>query len=221
MAWTNMKLKRQHSYPGLSFRTSGLYFNSEFITANKLENSWNVEFLRNDDNPYMLGFRFFEQETALSLTLSSSGRDKGTKGRTLKANTLRTDHKIVGVECKLASDPFPIVWDKVERLYYVELRPNFNIRIKWNDINQISDDASGIYRYLDREKTVQYIGKGNIRSRAAEPERRDWNVEHVEYSIIDDDQIAFEWESFYINEHIERFGYKPVFNRIRGKGLGT
>ena len=213
-----MRLKRQHSYQGLSFRTSGLYFNSEFMSANKLENFWHVEFLRNDDNPYMLGFKFYEEETSMSLGLSSSGRDKGTKGRTLKANSLRADHKIVGVECKLNSDPFLIVWDKVEKLYYVELRPNFNIRIKWDDIKKISNEVSGIYRYLDREKAIQYIGKGNIRSRAAEPERQEWGVEYVEYSILEDDQTAYEWEGFYINEHIEKFGYKPIYNRLRGRG---
>jgi len=218
MAWSKIKLKRQYKFPGLTFRKSGLYFNSEFISVNRLEDHIAVEFYRDDEDQYRLGFNFFLDETPSSLSILRAGSDKNSNGRTVKASALRSTYGIIDAECKLSGDPFPIQFDKFDKIFFVELKPNFNIRIKWSEIKKMAGDITGIYRYLDREKRIIYIGKGNIKERASEVGRKDWDVEYVEYSTVEDSKTALEWESYYIDEHIEQFGYKPTYNKVRGVG---
>ena len=217
MAWTKIKMKRQHNFPAISFRNSGLYFNSIFMEQNRLEDCTAIDFHRDDENPFKLGFTFHLKETSTSLSLVSAGRDKGSKGRTVKASALRAANKIIDAECKIGGDPFEIQYDKFAKIYFVELRPNFNIKIKLEAATRLPNHIKGIYRYLNSDKQIIYIGKGVVKDRILQNERSDWGIEVVEYSVIEDEALAFEWESYYINEHIETFGSRPIHNKISGK----
>jgi len=216
MAWQKIKLTRQHSYDGLSFRKSGLYWNANFIKNNRLEKHTDVEFHRDDDNPYLLGFTFHESQTQASLSLQKAGRDTNSNGRTVKAAALRKANKLIDAECKSESDPFPISYDKHHKIFYIELRPNFVNKIKFSEIQRLPADLKGIYRYLDKENSIIYIGKGLIRQRAEQDERKEWGVNVVEYAEIESDEDAFDWESHYIEEYRQNNGFLPTFNRIRG-----
>lgn len=216
MAWQRIKLTRQHSYEGLSFRKSGLYWNANFIKNNRLEKHTDIEFHRNDEDPYVLGFTFHESETPASLSLQKSARGKNSNGRTVKAAALRKTNKLIDAECKSESDPFPISYDKHNKIFYIVLRPNFVNKIKFSEVNRLPTDLKGIYRYLDETNSIIYIGKGVIRQRAEQDERKEWGVKFIEYAVIESDDDALEWESHYIEEFRQDHGFLPSFNRIRG-----
>jgi hypothetical protein len=79
--------------------------------------------------------------------------------------------------------------------------------------DQIPDLATGIYRYRSGQETI-YIGRGNLRDRLAVPERRAWEFDRVEYSILNDDVIERRWEAFWLDEYRQRNNRWPIYNRI-------
>ena len=97
--------------------------------------------------------------------------------------------------------------------------PAFDNNFKRSDYLKIRPDSKGIYRYLSSDKIV-YIGKGNIRDRLNEPQRKDWNFDTIEYSIIENVDEQFEWDSFWIETYKnENEGYLPSYNLISGKAI--
>jgi len=106
--------------------------------------------------------------------------------------------------------------------WYIQLMPAFEEAIAPSEINRLGSSAKGIYRYRggnDGEEVI-YIGKGSIRDRfLQEPTRRNWDVTRIEYSIVQDDQKAYEWEAWWIQRfRKENNGLRPRFNVQDGHG---
>lgn len=60
---------------------------------------------------------------------------------------------------------------------------------------------------------IVYIGKGIIKQRAKMPERKDWDFEKIEYSIIDDNEEQLKWEDYWIERYKHNnHGKKPIYN---------
>ena len=134
--------------------------------SKRLEDFTDVEFKRNSDNPYLLGFTFHKSPTKASQQLQRAGREDNYGGRMVKASALRKFDRLIDTECKSKSDPFPALYDKHYQIYYVKLRPNFTNKIRYADIGSLPSDIKSIYRYKDRQNIILYIGKGNIKERA-------------------------------------------------------
>ena len=86
-------------------------------------------------------------------------------------------------------------------------------------VNKINDEARGIYRYIDKSDQILYIGKGLIKQRASDAERANWGIDKIEYSVIEDENKALEWESYYIDLYVTTNGLRPPFNRIKGHSI--
>jgi hypothetical protein len=100
--------------------------------------------------------------------------------------------------------------------WIITLCPAFENQIKRDDAKNIPVDIKGIYRYLDTGRIV-YIGKGNIKTRLNSSERGNWKFDLIEYSIINDDEKAFEWENYWIEKYKdENKGQLPTYNLISG-----
>ena len=100
--------------------------------------------------------------------------------------------------------------------WVITLCPAFENQIKREDIKNIPSNTFGIYRYLDAGRIV-YIGKGNIKDRYNSPDRGKWKFDLIEYSIIKDDNKAFEWENYWIDKYKdENKGQLPTYNLISG-----
>jgi hypothetical protein len=97
------------------------------------------------------------------------------------------------------------------------VRPNFEIIVNYLDKNTIPEAFKGIYRYRNKEDQIIYIGKGGIKTRVNSPERRDWGIQKIEYSILLDDELSFYWENYYLDRYLSTHGSKPPFNVIMGK----
>ena len=206
----------------LYINKSGLTFSANFIKKHDLQNSEGVKFFSDDDDPFFLGFKFAgDASEPNTLTLLASGRSKGgSAGFTIKATELINKNAILKSIQKLPEKQdrtFEIFFDKKNSMYSILLRPNFEITIHWSERNKIPEEYSGIYRYSNKEGQTLYIGKGDIKSRANSPERKDWGVSKIEYSVILDDTKCFYWENYYLERFVTTYGAKPPFNVIMGK----
>ncbi len=103
----------------------------------------------------------------------------------------------------------------------IQLMPAFEKSVVPSQIARLDSDGKGIYRYRggSNGNEVVYIGKGSIRDRfQQEPQRRGWGVSRIEYSIVNDDQTAYEWEAYWIRRfQDENNGRIPRFNQVGGR----
>ena len=201
----------------LSFSKSGITLSAKFIRDKELGNHEAIVFYRDDDDDYWLGFRTIEendQPDSLGLVAPNSAASRYVKASEIINKTPVLAH-IQGLEYK-ADRTFEIQWDKVNKLWFIRLRPVFERAALWSDRNHIPDDVLGIYRYWAKSGDLLYIGKGWIKARTNSSERQDWGIHKVEYSILKDDDESLRWESFYLEEHKNRYGVLPPYNRISG-----
>jgi len=201
----------------LSLSKSGITLSARFIRENNLEAKEGIVFYRDDEDDYWLGFRVIDandQPDSLGLVATTSASSRYVKASEIinKTPALSTIQKL---EFK-ADRTFAITWDKKNSLWFISLRPVFERESLWEDRKLIPDEVMGIYRYLSKDNDLIYIGKGWIRKRAMSPEREDWSVHRIQYSILRHEEDCLRWESFYIEEHRNRYGVLPPFNRVAG-----
>ena len=205
---------------------SGISFSAAFIRKQGLMKAEGVKFFLDDEDPYYLGFRFSESiSEPNTLRLVAMGRSKGgSAGYTVKASELMRRNPVIA---KVSQFPtkvdrtFEASYDKENKLFFAQLKPCFEISVSWEARSSIPEQIKGIYRYLNKENQVIYIGKGAVRARADSPERRDWQIRRIEYSVLSDESASFYWEDYYISRHQSDFGSKPVFNLISGHSAGS
>ena len=104
-----------------------------------------------------------------------------------------------------------------ESPWFIRLMPAFEESVVPSQVGSLGPGIKGIYRYFSGGMVV-YIGKGIIRDRyQQEPERASWGVSRIEYSMIEDDQEALEWEAWWIERfRKENGGAFPKYNRVGG-----
>ena len=201
----------------LSFSKSGITLSAKFIREKELSDYEGIVFYRDDEDDYWLGFRLIQennQADSLGLVANSSAASRYVKASEIINKTPVLSH-IQGLEYK-ADRTFEIQWDKSNKLWFIRLRPVFERAVLWPDRNLIPDEVMGIYRYWSKNGDLLYIGKGWIKARANSPERQQWGIHKVEYSILPNDDESLRWESFYLEEHKNRYGVLPPYNRISG-----
>ena len=206
----------------LYINKSGISFSANFIKKEKLQEAKGVKFFEDDEDPYYLGFKFksdLEESNTLSLVASSRGKGGGV-GFTIKASELINKNPILKNIQKMTSRQdrtFEIFYDKKTNIYSILLRPNFEIIVKFSDRNTIPDAFKGIYRYRNNDGQIIYIGKGGVKARVNSPERKEWGISKIEYSVLLDDDKSYYWENYYLERYVSTFGSKPPFNVIMGK----
>lgn len=101
--------------------------------------------------------------------------------------------------------------------WVIRLCPAFEFTRSRQELDRIPAGTSGIYRYRRLNDEIVYIGKGDIRRRAQEPERADWDFAHIDYSIIEGSDEQFEWENYWLELFREKSdGSLPLYNRQSG-----
>lgn len=223
MAIREIRLERIPSQDAVfTLGKSGFYFSSEFIRKYNLQKMEGISFLQDDDDPYFLGFKFRDSlKYPNTLALQSTARDT-VSGFTVKGTELISKSPILQRIQKLENKSdrtFEITYEKSGDYYSTFLRPIFEISLNWENRNAIPDDARGIYRYTDKNEQVLYIGKGVIKQRASSPERLNWGIHKIEYSILENETKALEWESYYLDLYRSTLGLLPPFNRIGGHAI--
>ena len=199
---------------------SGISFSASFIKNKELLTMLSVEFFMDDEDQYKLLFRFYDEEgLPNALALKKQGRGAVSNGRTTRAQSLFSKNRVLSSIQKLdnkSSKIFDIKFDKFNKYYFISLRPSFENFVLKTNSSSLPSNAIGIYRYLDKNGDVIYIGEGVIKERLQSTERKDWGIHKIEYSILNSKDESLKWESFYIGEYTNHFGLLPPFNRISG-----
>jgi hypothetical protein len=207
----------QSSEEVLNIAPKNSSFSAKFIRNNNLEDMEFIQFLMDDENPFWLGFRFFKDKGPYGCLTLGGSADSATKRFTstglVNGNPLLT---AIARKADPASKTFSIQFDKRNECWFIELVPSFEKSFLLKDKATIPYEAKGIYRYLGIQGELLYIGKGRVRDRLESPERKEWGIHRIEYSIIETDDEALQWEAHYISEHVQRFGVLPPMNRVKG-----
>lgn len=78
-------------------------------------------------------------------------------------------------------------------------------------------DLKGIYRYKRSDGEIVYIGRGEILSRLNSLDRKEWDFDIIEYSIIEDSTEQSKWESYWLEKFKEQEGRLPFYNSVDGR----
>lgn len=213
MTWIKIKRTMPTSdEPIISLNNNRFSYNVIFYKIAELTKFNYVNYFLDYENR-KIGFEFTTEENADSFKIIKND----TKGHYSQSTEIFKILWILKVSKEKSICRFRPIRDG--KKWVITLIPAFDNIVKRSDYLRIKPDVKGIYRYLSQDKIV-YIGKGNIRDRLNEPQRKDWNFDIIEYSIIENVDEQFEWESFWIETYKnENDGYFPSYNLIAGKFL--
>lgn len=105
-------------------------------------------------------------------------------------------------------------------LWAISFCPIFEDRLSRQNSTALPNDGSGIYRYLDDAGEIIYIGRGQLRRRFNEHDKKGWGFSTIEYSILNNDNLEMKWESWWLDKFKEENeGQLPRHNRVSGFGV--
>lgn len=208
--------------PYISVLPTRFGFNAKFTRDAALNRDKTVS-IHVDRRSRGLAFEFHTEERDHSYTLGyQSGSTKGAKRGAMycTAALVFSQHNWVHAVAHLPSRPRKARRFIPERRGMTDILvfqpcPAFEIQIDRGHSESIPYDAYGIYRYVSDEGEIVYIGRGRIKARLAEAQRRKWTFSNVEHAIVADENERTKCEAFWI----ERFKQEnnenpPVFNAI-------
>ena len=200
----------------------GLTFTAEFIRNYGLAGMQCLQVLEDPEDELFIGLQFFEaseneipgsykivdNETSLSRTCSCRSLINAS-------DTLRSLSK----KDKKLERTFELkVYSKKDLIFYIDgLSPQFEVKVSYRDIHGLDDSISGIYSCYDKYNNLVYIGSGKIKQRAlARQKAAAEDLDRVQYSVIENRNIAFKWEKHHLDCYKERFGKLPLMNANEG-----
>lgn len=206
----------------LSITNLGFTFGATFIRNNKLEDMMSVKILQDPEDPYFYAFQFIEKHShevsgAYKLTRSAHSAT-ATRQCNAKA-VINSSKQLSSIRDSLEREQkaFDIKpYDKHKNIYCVSLTPSFEFCLPFSDIKNINKDITGIYRCLDENEAVIYIGSGFIKQEAinAQQKSKEHRFKFIEYSIINDREAAFDWEYYHQKSYTKKFGNLPILNKV-------
>ncbi|ELI6429489.1 hypothetical protein RRM58_004805 [Vibrio harveyi] len=205
-----VRTRVQSDEPVISISDNRFQYSAVFRKLAELHKYTHVEYFVDEDNR-KVGFKFHNDST--SRDGYSTWRNRSSALEVMKR------HKWVNkVALSKNSDERQFVAHQLQGMWVIQLCPAFENSVLRDKSPASLPDQSGIYRYVNANNEVVYIGKGNIKARFSAEGRKDWIFNVVEYSIIEGDDAQFEWESYWIEKYKENNdGYLPHYNKVSGR----
>lgn len=202
------------SLPKIGIRKQHVGFNAALVKEADLQNFDKV-LIHFDQDYFRIGFEFLKNGDRNTFTLFSDNPSNKTKAISAVKliNSVPFIKKISELEDSL-SRQFVVVKDKQNKnLWIAQLCPVFE-----NTANSMADlkNIKGIYRYKRENGDIIYIGRGSILSRVNSKDRKSWDFDIVEYSIIEDPKEQGKWESYWLKKFYELNGKLPFYNKLNG-----
>ncbi len=195
----------------ITLRENTVAFNSVFFREAKLDKFTHINVLVDPEN-YQMGFKFHNDSTDDdSLTLYTDSTSKNN--RNISARQIYKKYQWIDKISKLPNNTlkrFKPTYNNIEKMWIISLVPSFEYSAKRKDV---PNNISGIYRYK-KGNDVVYVGRGEIRSRANSPERKNWIFDTIEYSIIEDNKKQAKYEAYWIDVYSRETGALPIYNKI-------
>jgi len=212
------RLRKTREEPLVSIRHGRFHFNAFFARAAQLDKANYVAF-HVDEETREIFFEFLKRNfdgNAFRL-VNFGGTAKWASKYTCAARSLINragwlQHAAAEV------GTFPAV--RVGKLWVIRLTPSFEDEVLRANAGKIPAEATGIYRYISADGEMVYIGKGNVRQRLSEEDRRDWKFDKIQYSTVPDIRDQFRWEKFWLKRYAEaNKGRLPYYNRQGGNKI--
>lgn len=201
--------------PKISIRKQHIGFNGVFVKEADLQKFNKVKIYIDDEN-FRIGFKFHNSDDPHSHALFSDNPSNNTKA-TSATQLIKKYGFIKKIsEFKNVLDrQFEVNRDIQDKNFWVaQLCPAFeHAGSSESDLKHLR----GIYRYKRADGEVVYIGKGDILSRLSSLERKEWDFDKIEYSIINDPVEQSKWERYWLDKFIELESRFPFYNKINGK----
>ena len=208
----------------VSFTKTGGRFSAAFIKGHDFRNHQSFRVHVDDDKPYKIIFEVVEEKNAPN---SKKLRKDGEGcGRVFALNAIKEEFKTVETLIKLKhsvhTHSFEIhALPHSKNYFYCDIIPMFEQTRSWEDRNSIPSKMNGIYKYLNHEDTVIYIGMGNIKERTSESDRKDWGIKTIQFSEVVDfsehKRITKEYESTHMQNHKKMNDNNlPIHNFMNG-----
>lgn len=213
MQLERFKRKRKtNEKPEVTISHGKVRYSSEFAKLAELDKYSYVTY-HYDDKERCLAFEFSKEKTTdeAFVLIKIGGVVKSPAGELIsKKDWIR---KVNGLK-HLGDKKF--VARRLLGMWLIQLCPAFENIVPRDQINSIPADAKGIYCYVNYGVVV-YIGQGNIRARASEPEREYWVYDTIQYSILSSKEAQLEWENYWLERHkSENYGLLPGYNNQSG-----
>ena len=206
--------------PKIGIRKEQIGFLAHFVAKANLHQFDRVS-LEIDRDDFRIGFRFYKSDKSNNRHTYSLFYDNKSK-KTMATNvvTVINDNKFKFLK-KISQFQNPLdrqfivkqdIHDK--NFWVAQLCPAFE-----HASSSISDlkGLRGIYRYKRSDGEVVYIGRGKILSRLNSLERKEWDFDIIEYSIIEDPEEQAKWEDYWLTKFKENEDRRPFYNKIDGK----
>lgn len=217
-------VKREDYYQGsdrpfISIASDHISFNSMFTKIAEIDNSYRVTIYADPDN-LKLGFEFDKDPKPNSLSLSqasSARKGEKRKGVFCSAQGIINKYPWVASITKLLTQDRRFYDPKKEgEKWTIQLCPAFEEK-KARETESIPSNITGIYRYLREDGEVVYIGRGEVNSRLKSPERKDWDFDSIEYSVLINPDLQVKWEAYWLEKFKEHNNGKiPFYNKVSG-----
>ncbi|NIO19871.1 MAG: hypothetical protein GTN76_03815 [Candidatus Aenigmarchaeota archaeon] len=226
MPWEVVKRKearRRSKRPFISITPSHFFFNSQFVTETELDPDSMRVVIYADAERRRLGFEFVTDGRKDSYALSfMASRRRKSQRKTIQctARGIVGMYRWVRAVTKLSVGDRRFEPTKEEKLWVIQLPPAFEYSELRAFGNEIPSDAKGIYRYLNEEEEVIFIGKGEIQEDLVSAYRGGkgaWDIVKVEYSPLEDSEQQDKWVRYWLDRHEEEYKRLPKYNHPRIK----
>jgi hypothetical protein len=197
---------RKSKVPSLSITKNGLFFSMPFVNEAQIDIKRFVKVSFSDEHR-RIDFEFFKNEVKDSIKILGSREDQFYIARSNLFEKEWVKAIVDSIENRFNIEGNSKIWS-------ASIAPAFEIKLSRENANQIPYKVSGIYRYLNKGEVV-YIGKGFIKKRFAQPKRKGWEFDTIEYSEVQKEKQHY-WENFWINSFKNLHGKLPRENKIHG-----
>lgn len=210
------KVRRTHRVarfsPNITLRRNGnLAVSADFVRMASIGDCTHASLFLAPDGLRM-AIQFHSDETDNdSFILARDGGNKSSLNRLISAKALLAQSPVASALAREGGSACRLPARKVDGRWVIDLAPCFERTLSQS--GEITVGATGIYRYRNGNDTV-YIGRGNLRDRLSQADRRGWDFDRIEYSIINDDAVERRWESFWLDEFRRAHNRWPTYNKI-------
>jgi hypothetical protein len=197
---------RKSKVPSLRITKNGLFFSIPFVNEAQIDIKRYVKVSFHDEHR-KINFEF------LKLKEKDAIKVRGTREDQFYISGKKLFEKD-WIKATLNSGENQFKIEGNSKIWSASIAPAFENNVSRENANQIPYKVSGIYRYLYKGEVV-YIGKGLIKRRFAQPNRKDWEFDTIEYSEVQKEK-QHHWENFWINSFKNSNGKLPRENKIHG-----
>jgi hypothetical protein len=168
-----------------------------------------------DSENLKIGFDFHGEKTANSFLLTqNTGRQNSFS---CAGQGLLQKYPWIQSVSRLGTRNRRFTPSKEGKLWVIQLCPAFEERRARESADNIPSEVPGVYRYVRESGEIVYIGRAEVKKRLSQPERRNWDFDRIEYSVLSDPDQQVKWEDYWITRFKEsNKGRLPIYNKISG-----